>query len=97
MKDHLDEESRLHFKQLLHMLNEVGIKYEINPRLVRGLDYYGQTVFEWLTDQLGAQGTVCAGGRYNGLIEHFGAALINSCMSGFLLSRIRNGFVWSLR
>jgi len=72
MKDHLDEQSRLHFEQLLHMLNEAGIKYEINPRLVRGLDYYGQTVFEWLTDQLGAQGTVCAGGRYNGLIEHFG-------------------------
>ncbi|MCK5668023.1 MAG: ATP phosphoribosyltransferase regulatory subunit, partial [Gammaproteobacteria bacterium] len=46
--------------------------YEINPRLVRGLDYYGQTVFEWVTDQLGAQGTVCAGGRFNRLIEHFG-------------------------
>jgi len=72
MKDHLDEESRLHFEQLLHILNEVGIEYEINPRLVRGLDYYGQTVFEWLTDQLGAQGTVCAGGRYNGLTENFG-------------------------
>jgi histidyl-tRNA synthetase len=72
MQDHLDEESRLHFEQLQHMLSEAGIKYEINPRLVRGLDYYGQTVFEWVTDQLGAQGTVCAGGRYNGLIEHFG-------------------------
>jgi len=72
MKDHLDDESRLHFEQLQHILNEGGIKYEINPRLVRGLDYYGQTVFEWVTDQLGAQGTVCAGGRYNGLIEHFG-------------------------
>ena len=73
MQDHLDEESRFHFEQLQHMLNEAGIKYEINPRLVRGLDYYGQTVFEWVTDQLGAQGTVCAGGRYNGLIEHFGS------------------------
>ncbi len=72
MKDHLDDESRLHFEQLQHILNEGGIKYEINPRLVRGLDYYGQTVFEWVTDQLGAQGTVCAGGRFNGLIEHFG-------------------------
>ncbi len=72
MKDHLDEESSRHFEQLQQMLNEVGIKYEINSRLVRGLDYYGQTVFEWVTDQLGAQGTVCAGGRYNGLIEHFG-------------------------
>lgn len=72
MRDHLDEESRLHFEQLQNMLNEAGIKYEINPRLVRGLDYYGQTVFEWVTDQLGAQGTICAGGRYNELIEHFG-------------------------
>ena len=72
MKDHLDEESRIHFEQLQYMLDEAGIQYEINPRLVRGLDYYGQTVFEWVTDQLGAQGTVCAGGRYNGLIEHFG-------------------------
>lgn len=72
MNDHLDEESRVHFEQLQHILDEAGIKYEINPRLVRGLDYYGQTVFEWVTNQLGAQGTVCAGGRYNGLIEHFG-------------------------
>lgn len=70
MKDHLDEESRVQFEQLQHILDEAGIKYEINPRLVRGLDYYGQTVFEWVTDQLGAQGTVCAGGRFNGLIEH---------------------------
>ncbi len=72
MKDHLDEESRLHFEQLQHILNEAGVKYEINPHLVRGLDYYGQTVFEWVTDKLGAQGAICAGGRYNGLIEHFG-------------------------
>ncbi|MCH8846371.1 MAG: histidine--tRNA ligase [Proteobacteria bacterium] len=72
IKDHLDTESEEHFDQLLHMLNEAGIEYEINPRLVRGLDYYGQTVFEWVTDQLGAQGAICAGGRYNGLIEHFG-------------------------
>jgi histidyl-tRNA synthetase len=72
MKEHLDEESAVHFEQLKNILDESGISYEINPRLVRGLDYYGQTVFEWDTDQLGAQGTVCAGGRYNGLIEHFG-------------------------
>ena len=76
MKDHLDEQSRLHFEQLLHMLNEAGIRYEINPHLVRGLDYYGQTVFEWVSDQLGAQGTVCAGGRYNGLIERFGGKAV---------------------
>jgi histidyl-tRNA synthetase len=72
MKDHLDKESAVHFEQLKNILDASGISYEINPRLVRGLDYYGQTVFEWVTDQLGAQGTVCAGGRYNGLIEHFG-------------------------
>jgi len=72
MMDHLDKESAVHFEQLKNILDEAGITYEINPRLVRGLDYYGQTVFEWVTDQLGAQGTVCAGGRFNGLIEHFG-------------------------
>ena len=72
MKDHLDKESAVHFEQLKNILDEAGIAYEINPRLVRGLDYYGQTVFEWVTDKLGAQGTVCAGGRFNGLIEHFG-------------------------
>ena len=83
MKDHLDAESRTHFDQLQHILNEAGIDYEINPRLVRGLDYYGQTVFEWVTDQLGAQGTVCAGGRYNGLVEHFGGKPVPAC--GFAL------------
>ena len=72
MKDHLDTESEEHFDQLQQFLNEAEIEYEINPRLVRGLDYYGQTVFEWVTDQLGAQGTICAGGRFNSLIEHFG-------------------------
>lgn len=83
MKDHLDAESRAHFNQLQHILDEAGIEYEINPRLVRGLDYYGQTVFEWVTDQLGAQGTVCAGGRYNGLVEHFGGKHVPAC--GFAL------------
>lgn len=72
MKDHLGAESRRHFEQLQHLLDAVGIQYIINPRLVRGLDYYGETVFEWTTDQLGAQGTICAGGRYDGLVEHFG-------------------------
>ncbi len=72
MKDHLDKESAVHFEQLKNILGEAGIAYEVNPRLVRGLDYYGQTVFEWVTYQLGAQGTVCAGGRFNELIEHFG-------------------------
>ena len=54
------------------MLDEAGLSYRVNPRLVRGLDYYGYTVFEWVTDKLGAQGTVCAGGRYNGLVEQLG-------------------------
>ena len=70
--DHLDDESKLHFEQLCQILDSVGIDYVINPRLVRGLDYYGKTVFEWVTDQLGSQGTVCAGGRYDGLVAQLG-------------------------
>ncbi len=70
--DHLDEESKAHFQALCQTLDKVGIDYEINPRLVRGLDYYGKTVFEWVTDQLGSQGTVCAGGRYDGLVAQLG-------------------------
>ena len=72
LHDYLDEESRMHFEGLKARLDAVGIAYEINPKLVRGLDYYGRTVFEWVTDKLGAQGTVCAGGRYDGLISQFG-------------------------
>lgn len=68
----LDEESRVHFEQLQTLLDAAGVPYEINPRLVRGLDYYSKTVFEWVTDKLGAQGTVCAGGRYDGLVEQLG-------------------------
>ena len=64
LSDYLDDESKQHFSELTAMLDTAGIAYEINPRLVRGLDYYCKTVFEWVTDQLGAQGTVCAGGRY---------------------------------
>lgn len=71
-EDYLDEESRVHFSGLRALLDANGIRYEVNPRLVRGLDYYGKTVFEWVTDQLGAQGTVCAGGRYDGLVEQLG-------------------------
>ncbi len=69
---HLDEDSARHFADLLAILDDAGIRYTVNPRLVRGLDYYEKTVFEWVTDRLGAQGTVCAGGRYDGLIEHLG-------------------------
>jgi len=70
--DHLDEESAQYFKQLCAQLDTLNIKYVVNTSLVRGLDYYSQTVFEWVTDTLGAQGTVCAGGRYDGLIEQLG-------------------------
>ncbi|MFI2811597.1 MULTISPECIES: histidine--tRNA ligase [Microbulbifer] len=70
--DFLDEESAAHFDSLRAMLDAAGVTYEVNPKLVRGLDYYGKTVFEWVTDSLGAQGTVCAGGRYDGLVEQMG-------------------------
>jgi histidyl-tRNA synthetase len=73
--DHLDDESRQQFDKLKASLDAVGIEYTINPRLVRGLDYYCKTVFEWVTDELGAQGTICAGGRYDGLVEQLGGKL----------------------
>ncbi len=72
LSEHLDEESAQHFKQLCSTLDDAGLKYQINERLVRGLDYYNRTVFEWMTDSLGAQGTVCGGGRYDGLVEQLG-------------------------
>jgi len=70
--DFLGDESRAHFEGVKARLQDAGIEYRINPRLVRGLDYYNMTVFEWVTDRLGAQGTVCGGGRYDGLIELLG-------------------------
>ncbi|TQV85724.1 histidine--tRNA ligase [Exilibacterium tricleocarpae] len=70
--DYLDDESRAHFDRLQGLLDAAGIAYQINPRIVRGLDYYSNTVFEWVTDKLGAQGTVCAGGRYDGLVAQLG-------------------------
>jgi histidyl-tRNA synthetase len=70
--DHLDDESKIEFEQLCSTLDAAGIEYQVNPRLVRGLDYYGKTVFEWVTDHLGSQGTVCAGGRYDGLVAQLG-------------------------
>jgi len=72
LDEHLDDESREHFAQLLEILADNGIAASVNPRLVRGLDYYSRTVFEWITSELGAQGTVCAGGRYDGLVEVMG-------------------------
>lgn len=71
-QEFIDDESAEHFAHLRALLDAVGVEYEINPRLVRGLDYYGKTVFEWVTAELGAQGTVCAGGRYDGLVEQMG-------------------------
>lgn len=72
LSEYLDEASRVHFEGLLEILEQAGVAYRINPRLVRGLDYYEKTVYEWTTDRLGAQGTVCAGGRYDGLVEQLG-------------------------
>lgn len=72
LADYLSEESHVHFAGLKARLDAAGIPYVLNPKLVRGLDYYGKTVFEWTTDKLGAQGTVCAGGRYDGLVEQLG-------------------------
>jgi histidyl-tRNA synthetase len=72
MADYLGADASAHFNQLKAMLDEVGITYTVNPKLVRGLDYYNYTVFEWVTDRLGAQGTVCAGGRYDGLVDQLG-------------------------
>ncbi len=72
LSDYLDDESKQHFAGLCELLNQAGIPYTVNERLVRGLDYYNRTVFEWVTNSLGAQGTVCAGGRYDGLVEQLG-------------------------
>ena len=72
LSEYLDADSRAHFDELCGLLDAAGIAYEVNPRLVRGLDYYSKTVFEWVTDKLGAQGTICAGGRYDGLVEYLG-------------------------
>ncbi|WP_341938608.1 histidine--tRNA ligase [Marinimicrobium sp. C2-29] len=86
--DHLDDDSRQHFEQLRKILDANGVAYEVNPRLVRGLDYYGKTAFEWVTDQLGAQGTVCAGGRYDGLVEQLGGKPTPAIGFGIGLERL---------
>ena len=77
--DFLGAESLAHFEGVQRVLRDAGIPYEINPRLVRGLDYYNLTVFEWVTDRLGAQGTVCAGGRYDGLVGQLGGRPTPAC------------------
>ena len=72
MIDHLDDDSSHHFNALKKYLESLNISYKINPKLVRGLDYYNQTVFEWISNDLGSQGTICGGGRYDGLVEKMG-------------------------
>jgi histidyl-tRNA synthetase len=79
LADDLDEVSVKHFEELQAILGSAGIEYEINPRLVRGLDYYNYTVFEWVTDRLGAQAAVCAGGRYDGLFAQLGGKPAPAC------------------
>ena len=79
LMQHLGRESMAHFEGVQQVLKDLGQPYVINPRLVRGLDYYNLTVFEWVTDKLGAQGTVCAGGRYDGLVEQLGGKAMPAC------------------
>lgn len=86
--DHLNDESREHFETLKHYLDAAGVEYVVNPRLVRGLDYYSRTVFEWITTELGAQGTVCAGGRYDGLVEQLGGKSVPAAGFALGLERI---------
>ncbi len=88
LSEYLDEASHRHFEALLALLQEAGVPYEINPRLVRGLDYYNATVFEWVTDRLGAQGTVCGGGRYDGLVEQLGGKPTPACGFAMGLERL---------
>lgn len=77
--DYLGEASMAHFAGVQRVLKDAGVPFTINPRLVRGLDYYNLTVFEWVTDKLGAQGTVCAGGRYDGLVQQLGGKPTPAC------------------
>jgi len=91
--DFLGDESRAHFDGVCRRLDDAGIGYTLNPRLVRGLDYYNLTVFEWVTDQLGAQGTVCGGGRYDGLIELLGGK--SAPAVGFAIGMERLLDLWS--
>lgn len=86
--DFLGAESKGHFEQLQHLLTSQGISFKLNPRLVRGLDYYNLTVFEWTTTALGAQGTVCGGGRYDGLVEQLGGKATPAVGFGLGLERL---------
>lgn len=86
--DYLDDASRQHFEQLKSLLDVAGVAYQVNPRLVRGLDYYGKTAFEWVTDKLGSQSTVCAGGRYDNLVEQLGGKSTPAVGFGIGLERL---------
>jgi len=88
LMEHLDQESKTHFDELCVKLEALGINYVINSNLVRGLDYYNRTVFEWVTNDLGAQGTICAGGRYDGLVEQLGGQSTFGCGFAMGLERI---------
>ena len=87
--DYLDEDSKDHFEGLKLRLDKMGITYQVNPRLVRGIDYYNRTVFEWITDDLGAQGTICAGGRYDGLVNQLGGRETPACGFGIGIDRLQ--------
>ncbi len=88
LSDYLDEESKAHFAGLCELLDAAGIEYQVNERLVRGLDYYNRTVFEWITESLGSQGTVCGGGRYDGLVEQLGGKPTNAVGFAMGLERL---------
>jgi histidyl-tRNA synthetase len=88
LPEFLDEDSRQHFGGLCEILDQAGLQYRINPRIVRGLDYYNRTVFEWVTDTLGSQGTVCGGGRYDGLVEQLGGKPASSVGFAMGLDRL---------
>ncbi len=88
LMDSLDEASRSHFEKLCQLLTQAGMRYQINHRLVRGLDYYNRTVFEWVTTKLGAQGTIAAGGRYDTLVERLGGNATPACGFGIGLERV---------
>lgn len=88
LSDYWDTESRAHFDELCSMLDEFGVSYVINPTIVRGLDYYNRTVFEWVTDTLGSQGAVCAGGRYDGLVEQLGGRATPAVGFGMGIDRV---------
>ena len=88
LTDHLGEASRAHFAKVQRLLSDVGVEFTVNPRLVRGLDYYSHTVFEWISTDLGSQGTVCGGGRYDGLFEILGGKATPAVGFGMGLERL---------